>query len=112
LGTDTAAIGSIHVNTADVTVGGTMDDIWRLRGYVHSAKVWDGAYGTGTLVADFNPDQAPDYGTGQSWDSVNTGETWTGQGSASIDAVNTLVHDTFTDADGTLLTDHQHLQTR
>jgi hypothetical protein len=105
---DLTPFATITENGFPYTAGGREDADTqdKLRGNLFLAQVYDGIEGAGgTLVAEFNPSQSPGYGTGRSW-TASTGEVWTGQGSARISAVNTLVYDTFTDADGTVLTSH------
>jgi hypothetical protein len=76
-------------------------------GDIYLGQLFDGAdENTGTLLYEWQPDQAPGYGTGQVWNSFNSGETWTGNGTARISAVNTLVVDTFTDTNGVLIQNH------
>jgi hypothetical protein len=99
---------SIKDTTDIVELGSILDGTTSLLdGDIHRFQMWDGhADSGGTLVAEFNSTQSPTYGTGASWDSWNTGETWTGQGDARLSAVNTLVVDSFTDVNGTLVSAH------
>jgi hypothetical protein len=86
----------------ELTVSGNASEANAAKGETYYASLSVG----GVLQAEFEPDQSPSFGTGASWTSTNTGEVWTGQGNARISAVNTLVWDTFTDANGTDLTAH------
>ena len=89
-------------------VGGLfLGSIQNVAGAIYSVKIFDGYEGQGgVVVAEFNANDATDFGLTQTWPSSATGEQWTAQGQARISAVNTLVQDSFTAGDGTLLQDH------
>lgn len=91
--------------TADVLVGGRQALIDPPTGYCTLAQWYSTSYAPENLGAEFQPDQAGGFGTGQGWTS-DEGEVYTGAGSAEIKAVNTLVYDSFTGVDGTLLENH------
>ena len=52
----------------------------------------------------FDAENSPDFGLNQTWPSSATGEQWTAQGQGRISAVNELIKDTYTGANGTDIT--------
>lgn len=80
-----------YVSSADITLANNHGGFQTINGKIYRAQIYSGAGfdlnggPTGTLVADFNPGDAPrSLSGGGSFTSSATGEVWTLHGSASI----------------------------
>jgi hypothetical protein len=98
--------GPLSASTARLHIGNTggANGLNAWLGNIHRAIVYNGWNGTKEVI--FEPDDAPGYGTLQSWTGKETGQVFTAIGDVRISAVNTLVVDSFTDSNGTDIVNH------